>query len=175
MVSWFYTGIFFLCLVLGSAVAREATHQNVSCLGWFFQNFYRDRGWWGLGVGEEGSGGEAREGEGQGEADEASLACLLFISCCVAGLLTGHGPSLQGLVTPDLRQWLPTIMEVWGGAGVGFLDHAMCMQDLSSSTRDQTCGPLHRKLKILTTGPSGKSFKGTILMIYQSALPYKCS
>ena len=57
-----------------------------------------------MGVGEEGSGGEARDGEGQGEADEASLTCLLLTSCCVAGLPTGHGPSLQGLGTPDLRQ-----------------------------------------------------------------------
>ena len=42
----------------------------------------------------DGSGGNASDGERWGAADEASLACPLLTSCCVARFVTGCGPVL---------------------------------------------------------------------------------
>ena len=41
-----------------------------------------------------GSGGNTSDGEQWGAADEASLSRLPLTSCCVAQVLTGHGPVL---------------------------------------------------------------------------------
>ena len=57
-------------------------------------------------AGEDGSGGNASDGERWGEADEASLARLPLTSCCVARCVTGRGPLLvrgPGIEDPCYR------------------------------------------------------------------------
>ena len=66
-------------------------------------NFSMDPGLGGgEGKGEDGSGIKVSDGEPWGAADAASLPPQLLTTCCAAGFLTGHGPTLvvQGLGIP---------------------------------------------------------------------------
>ena len=81
---------------------EEGTQGSGQCYKSTVPNLFGTRDWFhgrqffhgGGGVGGEGTGGNARDGERWAAADEALLAHPPLTSCCAAQFLTGCGPVL---------------------------------------------------------------------------------